>query len=159
MRQLSLVRKKRVHVAIMRKSWGLTPKLLTGEKTIESRWYRNRCRPWNQIETGDIVYFKDSGEPVRIRSVVKKVLQFDNLNSEKVKQILKKYGKADGLGIGAEDFDKYFEMFRNKRYCVIIALKNIERIEPFQIDKTGFGTMSAWLTVNDINRIRGASDV
>lgn len=115
MRQLSLVRKKRVHVAIMRKSWGLTLKLLTGEKTIESRWYRNRCRPWNKIETGDIVYFKDSGEPVRIRSVVKRVLQFDNLNPDEVKKLLREYGKADGLGIGAEDFDKYFERFKGQK--------------------------------------------
>lgn len=30
------------HVAIMKKSWGLTRKILSGEKTIESRWYRFR---------------------------------------------------------------------------------------------------------------------
>jgi len=39
----------RVHVAIMRKGWGLTGKILTGEKTIESRWYMNRYRPWGAM--------------------------------------------------------------------------------------------------------------
>lgn len=28
------------HVAIMRKSWGLTDKILSGQKKIESRWYK-----------------------------------------------------------------------------------------------------------------------
>jgi len=27
------------HVAIMRKAWGLTDKILSGQKKIESRWY------------------------------------------------------------------------------------------------------------------------
>lgn len=64
------------HVAIMRKSWGLTQKILTGEKKIESRWYNVRYAPWDKIEKGDMVYFKDSGTPVTLRTRVQKVLQF-----------------------------------------------------------------------------------
>ena len=60
------------HLAIMRKSWGLTQKILTGQKKIESRWYKNKYRPWNQIQKGDVIYFKDSGEPVTIKATVKK---------------------------------------------------------------------------------------
>lgn len=50
------------HVAIMKPSWKLIPKILSGEKTIESRWYQTRRAPWNGIAAGDVVYFKDSGE-------------------------------------------------------------------------------------------------
>ena len=52
------------HVAIMKKSWGLTQKILTKQKKIESRWYKSKYSPWGKIEKNDFVYFKDSGEPI-----------------------------------------------------------------------------------------------
>ena len=69
------------HVAIVRKSWKLTDKILSGQKTIESRWYASRRAPWNRIRAGETVYFKNSGEPVTIKADVEKVLQFDNLKA------------------------------------------------------------------------------
>lgn len=154
MKQLSFDRRRRVHIAIMRKSWGLTAKILKGTKTIESRWYRNKYRPWGEIEAGDEIYFKDSGEPVKIKATVDKVLQFEDLTSEKVVEILKKYGKADGLGIDSGDFEKYFQMFKNKRYCLLVFLKDVREVEPFEIDKTGFGAMAAWLMIDNIDKIK-----
>ena len=35
------------HVAIMKKSWGLTDKILSGQKKIESRWYLSSFCPHN----------------------------------------------------------------------------------------------------------------
>lgn len=151
MAQLTILQEKRIHIAIMKKSWGLTEKILTGNKIIESRWYLNKSRPWNQIEQGDVVYFKNSGEPVTLKASVEKVLQLDQLNQQKVKEILEKYGEQDG--IGKSDLPKYFEMFKNKKYCLLIFLKNVQPIKPFDIDKTGFGAMSAWITTNNINNI------
>jgi len=136
----------------MRKSWGLTQKILSGQKKIESRWYKVKYAPWNRIESGDIVYFKDSGEPVTIKAEVDKVIQFSDLTPEKVKEILYKYGQADGLGI--DKISEFFEMFKNKKYCILIFLKNPQKIEPFEIDKSGFGAMSAWISVDDVNRIK-----
>jgi len=140
------------HVAIMRKSWGLTQKILSGQKKIESRWYKVKYAPWNRIKSGEIVYFKDSGAPVTIKTEVEKVIQFSDLTPEKVKEILYHYGQADGLGI--DKIPKFFEMFKNKKYCMLIFLKNPQKIEPFEIDKSGFGTMSAWISVEDVNRIK-----
>jgi len=71
------------HLAIMKKSWGLTDKILSGRKKIESRWYSARRAPWDRIKKGEIVYFKDSGGPVRTRTEVDKVMQFENLTSQK----------------------------------------------------------------------------
>lgn len=140
------------HVAIMRKSWGLLPKILTGEKKIESRWYKSRYQPWDRIKEGETVYFKDSGEPVSIKTEVDKVLQFSNLTSEKVKEILNKYGKIDGLGI--DDIPKFFEMFKDKKYCILVFLKNPQRINTFDINKSGFGSMCSWISTKDVNKIR-----
>ncbi len=140
------------HIAIMRKSWGLTQKILTGEKKIESRWYKARYAPWDRIKPGEIVYFKDSGEPVTIKTEVEKVIQFSNLTPEKVKKILHQYGQADGLGI--DKIPEFFDMFKHKKYCILIFLKNPQKIEPFEIDKSGFGAMSAWISVSDVNKIK-----
>ncbi len=140
------------HVAIMKKSWGLTEKILDGRKKIESRWYKMRHKPWDRIKAGDAVYFKNSGEQVCLKSEVLKVMQFSDLNAEKVKSILDEYGSDDG--IEKADFLEFFERFKDKKYCILIFLKNPVRIEPFEIDKKGFGAMAAWMTVNDINDIK-----
>lgn len=140
------------HLAIMRKSWGLLPKILTGEKTIESRWYKNKYSPWDKINKGDIVYFKNSGEPVTVKTEVFDILQHAGLKPERVREILQEYGAKNGLGIN--EIDKYYEMFKEKNYCLLIFLKNPEKIEPFEIDKSGFGAMSAWIMVDDISQIR-----
>ena len=145
---------RKIHIAIMRKSWGLTQKILSGEKTIESRWYMNRYKPWSDIKQGDIVYFKDSGDPVKIRATVNRVIQFEGLTPQKVKEILNQYAKADGLGVNKKDINSYFELFKNKKYCLLIFLKDPEEVKPFEIDKSGFGSMAAWITVDNLDRIK-----
>jgi len=140
------------HVAIMKKSWGLTEKILTGEKKIESRWYVSRRAPWDRVKKGDIVYFKNSGESVKIRASVENVSQFDNINPARVRAILKKYGKADG--IERERIPEFFKRFKDKKYCVLVFLKNPKRIKEFEINKAGFGVMSAWITVSNVSKIK-----
>lgn len=140
------------HIAIMKKRWGLLEKILSGEKTIESRWYKTRRAPWGQIKPGDTVWFKNSGEPVTVRAVVKKILEFEDLTPEKVREILDKYGEADG--VTHEQIPHYYDLFKNKKYCMPIFLKGIQKVKPFNIDKSGFGAMAAWISVDKINLIR-----
>jgi len=140
------------HIAIMKKEWKLTQKILSGEKKIESRWYLNKSAPWGKIHTGETVYFKDSGEPVSIKAEVEKVLEFSGLTPAAVKEILGQYGGADGINVG--DIDKFYGRFKDKRYCMLIFLKNPQKIKPFEINKQGFGNMAAWLCVPDINAIK-----
>jgi len=137
------------HIAILKKSWKLIDKILSGEKKIESRWYKNKSAPWNKIKAGETVYFKESGSPVTIKTEVEKVLQFSNLTPNKVKELLNKYG--ENIGIKANDF---YEQLKDKNYCLLIFLKNSKKIKPFQINKTGFGLMSAWICVNNIEQIK-----
>ena len=140
------------HIAIMRKSWGLTDKILNGQKKIESRWYKMKYKPWDVIKSGERVYFKDSGEPVRLMAEVEKVIQFSNITPKRVKEILEEYGEADG--IEKNKIPEFFGRFKDRKYCILVFLKNPEKIEPFEIDKTGFGAMSAWITVNNIEQIK-----
>lgn len=140
------------HVAIMKKSWGLTQEILSGQKKIESRWYKSKHSPWGMIEKGDVVYFKDSGQPVSIKAEVEKVISFSNLTPEKVKQILDEYGN-DG-GIKEDKIKEFFALFKSKKYCLLIFLRNPKKVEPFEINKAGFGMMSAWLTIDNIDKIK-----
>ena len=140
------------HLAIMRKSWGLTDKILQGKKKIESRWYSVKYKPWDNIKKGETIYFKDSGGPVRIKAVISRVMQFADLTPKKVKEILNIYGKDDG--IAQEKTSEFFNKFKDKKYCILVFLKNPTEISPFNIDKTGFGAMSAWITIGAIAKIR-----
>lgn len=134
------------HIAIMKKSWGLTQKILTGEKTIESRWYKSKRAPWDKITKEDTIYFKDSGEPVTIKASVTKVLQYETPGME----ILKKYGGE----LGIKEMPEIQKYVTGKKYCILVFFDNVEKIKPFHIDKSGFGVMSAWITVEDIERIK-----
>ena len=140
------------HLAIMRKSWGLLPKILSGEKIIESRWYKNKYAPWDKIEIGDIVYFKNSGEPVSVRANVSNVLQFLDLTPERVSEILDDYGAMDG--IKENEVSNYYQMFKDKNYCLLVFLKKPEKITPFKINKKGFGAMASWIVVEDIKKLK-----
>ncbi len=79
--------------------------------------------------------------PVIAKATVSKVLQFDNLNPIKIKEILNKWPLVT------------YNWAKNKRYCTLIFLKNPHKIPPFKIDESGFGTGAAWMCVKDISRI------
>lgn len=140
------------HLAIMKKSWKMTEKILKGEKKIESRWYKAKYSPWDEIKAGEAVYFKNSGEPVSLKAKVGKVMQISNLSQAKVKEVLKKYGEADG--IEKEKISEFYSRFKDKKYCILIFLRNPVKIKPFQINKKGFGMMSAWISADKIESLK-----
>ncbi len=138
------------HVAIMNKAWKLIPKIVNGTKTIESRWYVNKIKPWNSIKAGENVYFKNSGEPITVSAVVSKVLQYENLDESQFNDIMEKY--ADGIGLIEREYDEYY---RSKNYCILIFLKDVKQIDsPFHISKKGFGSACAWMCIDNINDIK-----
>lgn len=140
------------HVAIMKKQWKLLEKIVSGKKTIESRWYKHRCEAWGKVRASDTVFFKNSGEPITVRARVHKVIEFSDLTFLEVKKILKKYGGPDG--IGSDDLNYFYHWAKDKKYCVLVFLQNYRRVQPFHINKKGFGSARAWLTMRNINAIR-----
>jgi hypothetical protein len=136
------------HIAILDKKRNLLSKIISREKTIESRWYQTKRTPWHNIKKEDKVYFKDAGELISVKARVKEVLFFDDLNKEKVLKILHKYGKD--LGKLKIEYNEYYE---KKKYCILVFLEDVQEIKPFDIDKTGFGNACAWMTVKDVKDI------
>lgn len=141
-----------VHVAIMKKSWGLVDKIISGEKIIETRWYKNKAKPYKDVKESEVIYFKDSGGPVRAKAIIAKVEKFEDLDNEKIGILMKRFSKFD---LGVEKIPKEIEEYiKDKRYALIIYLKDVKEIQPFKINKKGFGLMSAWITVSSINEIK-----
>ena len=132
------------HLAILSKKPNFLDLILKRKKTIESRWYQTKRTPYNNIKPGDTIFLKNSGEPVSAKASVSKVLQF-NLKQTKPKEIIKKYGKQIGI--------KYSKQLE-KNYCILIFIKNPHKIPKFNINKEGFGNMSAWITINNIKELR-----
>lgn len=146
--KLTLKFPKRTHVAIMKRSWRLIPKILSGEKTVESRWYKGRVAPWDRIDAGDVIYFKDSGEPVTVRARVTDVEQYVISGNEEALALMEKYaGKDLGVTKITGEIKNYI---LNKRYAIFVRFDSVERVEPFEVDKTGFGAQAAWLVMDDI---------
>jgi ASC-1-like (ASCH) protein len=137
------------HVAIMKKSWELIPKIISGEKTIESRWYQTRRTPWNKINPGDTVFFKNSGERVTAQATVSRVKQFELNTLDDARRIVRKFGKQICI-INADPA----RWGRLPRYCILIFLSAPTALkEPFDISKKGFGSAAAWLTMPKVQKL------
>src|SRR3989344_4912323 len=118
------------HVAIMSKSMDLIPKILSGEKTIESRWYQTRRIPWNKANVGDTIFFKNVGELVTAQAEISEVLQFEIPTPAVAQVIIEKYGKHICITSA-----------KQAKYCILLRLRNPEIVNPpFQINKKGFGS-------------------
>ncbi len=139
------------HIAYMKKSWNLIPKILSQEKTIESRWYINKITPWNNIQPNDTIYFKNGGQAITAQAQVEKVLQFEHYTEPQLKNILETYGGNPGICF--PNVNQSFQILKQKNYCILIFLKNPKAIEPFHINKTGFGNACAWITIEDVKEI------
>lgn len=138
------------HVAIMSPDWKLISKILSGEKTIESRWYVTRRAPWKVVKKGDRVYFKDSGKPVTAQADVVDARFYSLESLADAKRIIREHGKEICLINSHPDTWKSVP-----RYCILIRLKHPKRVAtPFHVNKRGFGSASAWISVPRISDIR-----
>jgi len=143
------------HVAIMKKSLGLIPKIVSGEKSIESRWYQTKRAPWDKIQTGDTVFFKNAGEPVAAEAEVAQVLQLEIKDLSEARAITREYG--DEIGLDNQDPSTWGKL---PKYCILVWLQEPRKVErPFQVDKEGFGMGTAWLSVDDINKIKIPAEI
>src|SRR6266481_1488546 len=105
------------HIAIMQRSWGLTENIVSGQKIIESRWYKVKHPPWGKITPGEKIYFKNTGEPVAIQAEVDKVLYFSDLTPGKVQEILDRYG--NDIVIAEPQLPKSSELSSPLLFCLL----------------------------------------
>jgi len=137
------------HLAIMNPRWKLIPRILAGEKTVESRWYLTRRAPWDKAAAGDTVWFKDAGRDVTAKATVSEVLQFELTGVDDARKVVRDYG--DEIRLVNPDPATWG---RIPKYAILLRLKDPRPVEPFAVDKTGYGNACAWIAVPDIMGIR-----
>lgn len=105
--------------------------ILTGQKSIESRFSRVKNPPFGLISKGDLVYIKPSGKDIIGQFRVKKVIFFDGLDLDDLSDLRKRYGKE--LAVGSE----YWEKKKNSRYGTLIFIGESERFitSPVKLSK------------------------
>lgn len=135
------------HIAIMKKEWGLLPKILSGVKTVEARWYKSKIAPWDKVKAGDTIYFKNSGGPVSVKASVTSVNQYEINNNQEALKIMRQYALDD---LGTSEIPKsVINYITNKKYAIFVRFDRVENITPFEVDKTGFGLQCAWMCVEN----------
>lgn len=127
------------HLAIMDKD--TINKILSGKKTIESRFSKNKITPYNKVNVGEIIYLKESGGNILATFEIDKVIFFDNLDCQKILAIKNKYNQF----INASN--DYFNYKSNCRYGTLIYIKSPKAIPPITIYKNN---RLAFLTVKSI---------
>lgn len=96
--------------------------ILSGKKSIESRFSKRKDPPYGAISAGDLIFIKPSGKDIIGQFRVKKVIFFDGLEADDVYGIREKYGKALAVG------DVYWKGKDTARYGTLIF---IGEVDPF----------------------------
>lgn len=126
------------HIAILQKKWFNL--ILSGEKTIESRFSFNKIAPYGKVAVGDIIYLKETGKNITAKAKVKDV-KFFELTPLSVEQIRINYGNA--IGVSSV---KAWENTKLKKFGTLIFLENVEKISEIKVDRS-CGT--AWFVLNN----------
>jgi hypothetical protein len=117
------------HVAIMDKD--TINKILNGTKTIESRFSKNKITPYQKVSIGDTIYLKETGKDIIATFLVDRVVYFDNLTPDMMKDIRERYGKS----INAPD--DYWNLKSDTNYGTLMYIKNPKSITPIKFNKKG----------------------
>ena len=106
--------------------------ILDGKKTIESRFTKVRCLPYNRIAAGDIVIMKKSGGLVLGEFTVSKVKTFTDTTPDDISKIAGKYGRE----IGSDVQDDFWECRQKTKYVTLMYISNPVRYEsPYPFPK------------------------
>lgn len=115
-----------IHLAIFAEPF--LSKVLSGEKTIESRFSRNRCAPYGEIGDGDIILLKEVAGPICGLVLARRSWCYD-LATEPIERIRLRFG----AGIAAAD--DFWAAREDALYATLIELDAPTAIGPVACDK------------------------
>lgn len=115
-----------IHLAIF--SEPFLSMVLSGEKTIESRFSRNRCAPYGEIGDGDIILVKEVAGPICGVALARRTWCYD-LTTEPMDRIRNRFG----AGICADD--AFWTARADALYATLIELDVPASIAPVSCDK------------------------
>ena len=115
-----------IHVAIFAEPF--LSLVLSGRKTVESRFSRNRCAPYGEVCKGDIILIKEVAGPICGLALVRQIWCFD-LKTESIGEIKKRFEP----GICADN--AFWTSISDALYATIIELDATLQIEPARCEK------------------------
>lgn len=130
-----------VHLAIVSQPY--LSRILSGEKTIESRYSINLIAPYKKIKEGDIVLLKKTGgEVIAIFEAGK--IQFFSISTQSVLEKIKE-DYNDQLKID----DKFWNEKKNSNYATLIDIRKLWKVPQFNICKKN---RAAWMILGKITK-------
>ena len=126
-------------------------KVFINKKTMIIRGATGRKVPYGLVNIGDILYFINNNAEGMIKATAE---VFNVINSEKMDKetsisLIKKF--QDKLQLT----EKQFQRWGGKRYIVIVEIKNVKEIKPFQFNRDDFkNKMDDWLIFENIESIK-----
>jgi hypothetical protein len=97
-------------------------RVLSGEKTIESRFLRVRAAPFDRVTPGDLLLLKQVGGPIVAEAAAAAVRQFAHLTPARVLELTDAF--RDELRLDA-DFTAHAQA---ARYAVLVWLADVRRL-------------------------------
>ena len=128
------------HLAILKKRY--LDLILSGEKTVESRFMKRAMAPFGRIKENDKILLKVSAGAVVAKARAGAVKEFRDLKPEGIAKIRREYNR---FICGEADF---WESMADKRYAVLVELCDVKAIEPVRIKKKDW---RAWVVLSDNN--------
>lgn len=124
--------------------------LISGQKTMIIRGAMGRKMPHGRIEPNDTLYFmQNNGSGMVIaKANAHAIFCSGQLTKEESKELVDSF--ADKLMLNTD----LRRRFRGKRYLTLITLSDFKTIEPFCINREGFGNVDDWLPVGNIESAR-----
>jgi ASC-1-like (ASCH) protein len=126
-----------IHVAVLMRPY--VELILSGEKTVECRLTKHARPPFNGVEPGDRIYFKESAGPWRLTAIVEQALFEQDLTPKRIREIRRDYNDV------IHGDPQYWSWKKDARFLTLIWLRDVEPIE------TGPGVRplqgAAWLTL------------
>lgn len=108
------------HIVIMREPY--LARVLSGEKTIESRFLRVRAAPFDRIAPGELLLLKQVGGPIVATATAAAVRQFAGLTPARVLELVDAF--RDDLRLDAD----FAARAQSARYAVLIWLADVRRL-------------------------------
>ena len=124
--------------------------LLSNTKRMIIRGATGRKMPYGRVSQDDILYFINNNTEgiILAKAKVKSVFNSDKMSESESAQLINNHQEKLQLT------KKQYERWAGKRYLVLIEISEVEKVEPFQIDKSDYGNMDDWLPVENIDKVR-----
>jgi len=120
--------------------------LLNGKKIMIIRGAMGRKLPYGRVNERDVLYFINNNAEglIKANGVVSSVFNSEKMSKEDSVDLLKKH--QDKLQLTKEQFQRW----AGKRYIVLIGIDQVKEVNPLPFDKSNYGSMDDWLSVEKI---------